>query len=148
MFSDSCNFVHAVKSPVAPELRLPNVGRSLSYPNDEHEHDTKHDDHPLFDLENTNKSGIWGAARRQSWASIHSIASADSNLSFPTDRSPTASRTSSPTNDDEVSRHVTFENGDTDAVSYYDVLSELGLRCPAVTTQGRTAAQRPTFPDS
>ncbi|KAG8900852.1 hypothetical protein FRB99_005729, partial [Tulasnella sp. 403] len=35
-------------------------------------------------------------ARRLSWASIHSIASAGSNLTYPTDPSPTASRVSTP----------------------------------------------------
>lgn len=118
LFADACNFIHTVKSPVTPEIRVRVTTQDYAtkQENREHEHErvstTPPDvanspsltaDHPLDPIEVFASDILapnpdrWSANRRNSsWASIHSIHSAGSNLSYPTDPSPTASRASSP----------------------------------------------------
>lgn len=116
LFANSCNFIHTVKSPLAPEIRVsvptqdycglddhetsstpPNV-TSPSFTNSPPDLDvyasnilSPSPERPRADTRN----------RPGSWASIRSIQSAASNLTYPTDLSPTASRVSSRDEEDE-----------------------------------------------
>ncbi|KAG8974643.1 hypothetical protein FRB90_009740, partial [Tulasnella sp. 427] len=145
LFSASCNFIHAVKSPVAPEVRVTEASvsagvrrsnsRSVFTLKDNNHGTASHnktqdgyadgpntppnamspefsDDTPPFPVVDgyAPQPSIWGSGRRRySWApSIRSISSAGSNLTYPTDLSPTASYVSDIDDvgdgDDEVER--------------------------------------------
>ncbi|KAG8941256.1 hypothetical protein FRC04_004658 [Tulasnella sp. 424] len=137
LFSASCNFIHTVKSPVAPEVRITEasireatsddgsglppsksrggagIGGNATLNNNSHKdgYDAPStppnvisppfsDDTPPETF--APQPSIWGSGRRRySWApSIRSISSAGSNLTYPTDLSPTASYMSE--NDDDI----------------------------------------------
>lgn len=116
LFSDSCNFIHTVKSPVAPEIRITESRDSVlsvygyptatTPPNVTSPTLSDRQSPPHADVEViAPKPRVWEQARRLSWTSIHSISSADSNLTYPTDLSPTASRVSTPPIGEDISLH-------------------------------------------
>ncbi|KAG8878597.1 hypothetical protein FRB97_002379 [Tulasnella sp. 331] len=118
LFANSCNFVHHVKSPIAPEIRVSVPTQDYFGLDDEETSSTPPnvtspsftDSPPDPDVYASNilspsperpRSDI--RKRPGSWASIQSIQSAGSDLTYPTDLSPTASRVSSR---DEEENHV------------------------------------------
>ncbi|KAG9000115.1 hypothetical protein FRB93_012879 [Tulasnella sp. JGI-2019a] len=114
LFASSCNFVHTVKSPIAPEIRVSVPTQDYYGIDDDYETNLTPPNvtSPSFEYSPPNSNDLYASnilspspettrGRPRSWASIRSIQSAASNLTYPTDPSPTASRVSSREDEDE-----------------------------------------------
>ncbi|KAG8959003.1 hypothetical protein FRC03_008547 [Tulasnella sp. 419] len=110
-FKDACNFIHVAKAQVPPEILI-TVSRSIDDIDDSASSTKSSYEHsptppnPLSPESLEESQQAKSPTQRDSWESIHSIVSAATNVTYPTDRSPTDSvgseqETPSPPPEDE-----------------------------------------------
>ncbi|KAG8927338.1 hypothetical protein FRC02_008299 [Tulasnella sp. 418] len=110
-FKDACNFIHVAKAQVPPEILI-TVSRSIDDIDDSASSTKSSYEHsptppnPLSPESLEESQQAESPKQRDSWESIHSIVSAATNVTYPTDRSPTDSvgseqETPSPLPEDE-----------------------------------------------